>query len=90
MRKKLVKIALAASIVLAWAFTSCSDDKESWLTCEEFMVLGMSCAMQSGCSDDDEDCPALEKCMMDAGACGGASMKKCEEHYEKECNFGGE
>jgi len=97
MRNKLVKIALAASIVLAWALTfSCSDDKDSWLSCEAVSKLDDKCDKSSyaDCeSDKDDACwdaadAKYEKCMIDGGACNGASVEKCYEHYYKECFAG--
>jgi hypothetical protein len=90
MRNKLIKIALAASIVLAWALTfSCSsDEKESWLTCSEAATIYAQCTatgFQSGCTEEDEECPAAEKCITDSNLCGSASLSKCSDHYMKEC-----
>jgi len=93
MRNKLSKIALAASILFALAFTlSCSDDKDSWLSCEAAGTLANKCDAEAystlNCNDDacwDAADAKWEKCMIDGGACGGASVEKCYEHYAKEC-----
>jgi len=78
MRNKLIKIILAASIVIAWALTfSCSDDKESWLSCKEIVNLYSECG--------GENSPGFEKCMINKGACNGASADKCDEDCVVEC-----
>ena len=85
---KLIKIALAVSIVLAWAFTSCSDDKETWLSCKEAGALVERCqasAMQSGCQDEACFKVAAEKCVKDSGACNGLGLDECGQHYTKQC-----
>jgi len=94
MGKKLVKLALAASIVLAWAFTSCSDDKGGWLSCKEVSALGNKCynkyeSEADACNDDacwDAVDAKIEQCVI-KDACNGTSMSKCGEHYAKECGW---
>jgi len=97
MRNKLVKIALAASILLALTFTfSCSDDDKkedpTWIPCDQAMTLYAQCSAAYGTEyaacDGDETCEKQatanqSKCM--ASACNGTSDEECMAYYMKEC-----
>jgi len=99
MRNKLVKITLAASVLLALAFTiSCSDDdKDTWLSCKEAKAVYDKCdkkyeADYKACNSDDDYEACLNrvndktyKCFMD-GACSGNSLEVCMEHYDQQCS----
>jgi hypothetical protein len=85
---KLKFITLAASIMLALAFTlSCSDDKDDpppttgWLTCSEANKIVNNCKSKGG---------DVTKCIIDSGACNGLTdINKCQEHYDSECKSPG-
>jgi len=87
---KKVRFLLAASLLLALAFTlSCSDDDKGggWLSCKEFFAHIDRCDDKyekeyNTCSDDacrDAVDANDTKCILDA--CNGTSKQECKAHY---------
>jgi len=60
-----------------------NNNNGGWLSCDVVYVIVRSCEIQSGCSE----CSAFDRCIMNSGACGNASISQCEEHYVNRCDW---